>query len=207
MPPGDWNEEHTRKKLIDRMLSESGWAPLAPFEAGKSYTKASVEEYPTASGPADYILFNKGRAVSAVEGKKVAVGPQNVLQQAQRYARSIQNTPFNFNEFKLPFVYSTNGVNIWFQDLRHPLNRSREVSAIHTPDALEEILARKEDVSTQWLLGHPVDDQYTRPYQKEAIQETEAAIMNRKRNMLIAMATGNKMRRAHGRDKHTYQEN
>ncbi len=187
---GNWSEERTRKQLIDRELSASGWFPIVPFQEGKTYSQGSVEEYPTASGPADYILFNKGRAISAVEGKKVAVGPQNVLQQAQRYARTIQNTQFNFGEFKLPFIYSTNGVVFWFQDLRYPVSRSREVAAIHTPDALENLLMKDENTSVRWLLGHPVDNDYLRPYQKEAIQKTEQAIINHKRNMLIAMATG-----------------
>ena len=186
----DWSEARTRKQLIDRELSQSGWAPIASFNEGKAYSQGSVEEYPTTSGPADYILFNKGRAISAVEGKKVAVGPQNVLQQAQRYARTIQNTQFNFGEFKLPFIYSTNGKVFWFQDLRHPLSRSREVAGIHTPDALEDILDKNEDASTKWLRDHSIDNDRLRPYQKEAIQKTEQAIINRKRDMLIAMATG-----------------
>lgn len=190
MSEAGWSEFKTRKKLIDRKLTESGWAPVVPFDPGKPYQCASVEEYPTTSGPADYVLFNKERALAAVEGKKVAVGPQNVLQQAQRYSRDIQNTQFQFGQYKLPFIYSTNGVMLWFQDLRHPLNRSREVAAIHTPGALEDLLAKDENASVGWLTGHPVDNSFLRSYQIEAIQKTEEAIINRKRNMLIAMATG-----------------
>lgn len=190
MSEADWSEFKTRKKLIDRELIESGWAPVVPFEVNKDYQRASVEEYPTTSGPADYVLFNQGRAVGAVEGKKVAVGPQNVLQQAQRYSRDIQNTQFHFGEFKLPFIYSTNGIVLWFQDLRHPLNRSREVAAIHTPSAIEGLLIKNEGAAAKWLTEHPIDNPYLRPYQKEAIQKTEEAIFNRKRNMLVAMATG-----------------
>jgi len=190
MSIANWNEEKTRKVFIDKGLKESGWTPIVPFEDGKVYEQGSIEEYLTTSGPADYVLFNKGRAVGAVEGKKVAVGPQNVLQQAQRYARTIQNTQFNYGEFKLPFIYSTNGIIFWFQDLRHPLSRSREVAAIHTPNALEEILSKDESAAAKWLINHPIDAPQLRPYQKEAIQKTEQAIINRKRNMLIAMATG-----------------
>lgn len=185
-----WSEFRTRKEFIDKLLISSAWGPIAPFDLEHSHQKASIEEYPTISGPSDYILFNKARALAVVEGKKVAVGPQNVLQQALRYSKDIQNTAFNFGEYKLPFAYSTNGKIIWFQDLRNPLNRSRQVAAIHTPDALEDLLSKDDKASIAWLQHNQVDNPYLRPYQKEAIQKTEEAIINHKRNMLVAMATG-----------------
>jgi len=116
------NEAQTRKKYIDEALRRSGWKRIVPFKEGVSYKDEAVEEYPTASGPADYVLFCGGQPVAIIEGKKIAVGPQNVLQQAQRYARTFQNSPFSFGEYKIPFAFSTNGTIIWFQDLRHPLN-------------------------------------------------------------------------------------
>ena len=94
-------EQHrTRKQYIDKLLVNSKWGPIVPFEEGKDYDHASVEEYPTQTGPCDYALFNEKRPMAAVEGKKVSVGPQNVLQQAQRYARTFQNSPFTFSEYK-----------------------------------------------------------------------------------------------------------
>lgn len=186
----NWNERKTRKEYIDKLLLSSQWGPIVEFEQGKSYEHGSIEEYPTQSGPSDYILFNNKRTLATVEGKKVAVGAQNVLQQAQRYARDIENTPFNYGDYKLPFAYSTNGKQIFFRDLRHPLNRSREVSAIHTPEILEDLLVKDINTSINWLNEHVIDNPYLRPYQKEAIKKTEEAIINLKRNMLIAMATG-----------------
>lgn len=157
MSEQNWNEHRTRKEYIDKLLADSKWAPIVPFREGKEYKHASVEEYPTQTGPADYALFNNKRALAALEGKKVSVGPQNVLQQAQRYARGFQNSPFNFGEYQLPFIYSTNGKVIWFQELRHPLNRSREIAAIHTPNALEEFLSRDEDTAKVWLRATATD--------------------------------------------------
>ena len=128
--------------------------------------------------------------MAAVEGKKVSVGPQNVLVQAQRYARGFQKSPFTLGEYHLPFIYSTNGKIIWFQDLRYPLNRSREINAIHTPNALEELLSKDEETAKAWLRNNAIDNPILRPYQKEAIAAIEQAIADRKRNMLVAMATG-----------------
>jgi len=190
MPEQNWNEYRTRREFIDKLLMDSTWSPIVQFEEGKNYDHASVEEYPTQTGPADYMLFHKKRALAAVEGKKLTVGPQNVLQQAQRYARGLPNSQFTFGEFQLPFIYSTNGKVIWFQDLRHPLNRSREVAKIHTPSALEEFLSRDEEKAKAWLKNNPIDNPKLRHYQEEAIEAIEKAIFERKRNMLVAMATG-----------------
>jgi type I restriction enzyme R subunit len=190
MSEKDWDEYKTRKEFIDRLLIESGWNPIVPYEQGRSYKSGSVEEYPTETGPSDYILFHKGNALAAVEGKKVVVGPQNVLMQAQRYAKGFRDGNFTFREFRLPFIYSTNGKVIWFQDLRHPLNRSREVARFHTPNALEEFLTKDEEAAKSWLKNNPVDHPDLRKYQKEAIESIEKAIFDRRRNMLIAMATG-----------------
>lgn len=190
MPEQNWNEAKTRKEYIDKLLIDSKWDPVLPFEVGKQFNRGSVEEYPTQTGPADYALFNNGRSLAAVEGKKIAVGPQNVLQQAQRYARGFSPSPFKFGEFHLPFIYSTNGKVIWFQDLRHPLSRSREVAAIHTPNALEEFLSKDEEKAKEWLKNNPVNNPSLWPFQKEAIESIEKTIFERKRNMLVAMATG-----------------
>ncbi len=190
MPERDWNEQKTRKEYIDKLILNSKWKNILKFEDGKAYEQGAVEEYPTQTGPADYILFHSKSPLAAVEGKKVSVGPQNVLQQAQRYARGFQNSPFTFGEYHLPFIYSTNGKIIWFQDLRHPLNRSREIAAIHTPNALEEFLSRDEEAAKDWLRNNAISNPELRYYQKEAIAAIEKAIFERRRNMLLAMATG-----------------
>src|SRR5450759_5013446 len=151
------NEKATRKQFIDHALLETGWGPILCFDAHERYNHASVEEYPTSYGPADYLLYNNGQPVAIVEAKKLAVGHQNVLQQAQRYARGLAGSPFNFNGFHVPFIYSTNGEIIWFQDLRQPNSRSRKVAAFHTPAALQEMLEKDSANSEAWLRCHPID--------------------------------------------------
>ena len=188
--PDQWNEEATRKQFIDKLLIRSGWKPITAYTDGRTYSLGAVEEYPTTSGPLDYLLFSSGRPLAAVEGKKVAVGPQNVLRQAERYARSLEDSPFQFNGYHAPFAYSTNGLVIWFRDLRHPLNLSREIAQLHTPAALEELLVKDEEKAKAWLKSNEVKLNPLRPYQKEAIESIEQSLFNRKRQMLVAMATG-----------------
>ena len=189
----DINEAKTRKLYINTALKVARWGPIVPFDADTRYNHSSVEEYPTKTGPADYILFHKGRALACVEGKRLRTGPQNVLQQAKRYAKGLPQGPFSlgpFGDYNLPFVYSTNGKIIWFQDLRDPMNLSREVAAFHTPQALMEMLNRNEPAAKKWLKANEIDKKDLWPFQIEAIEAIEKAIMDRRRHMLLAMATG-----------------
>lgn len=191
--PGMHKSEHTtRKELIDVQLAADGWKVL-PFGARiplASLNRCAIEEYPTENGPADYALCLGGRIVGIVEAKKLTLGPQNVLSQAERYAKGIHQPGFTFGKFGVPFLYSTNGEVIWFHGIRHPSNRSRQVMDFHTPGALHEQLARDWDASLGKLGGAPNNNAKLRPYQREANDGIEKAISDRKRAMLVAMATG-----------------
>lgn len=184
------DEQTTRRLLIEKSLHEAGWWPIIDFVGGSKLETCAVREYETAEGPADYILFHHGEAIAAVEAKKLTLGPQNVLSQAQRYARGFEGGGFRYGEFHLPFVYSTNGEVIWFQDLREPTSRSRQVAKFHTPSALREFLSTDKKAAVEWLAKAPNDNAFLRPYQKEAIESSERALSQGKRRMLIAMATG-----------------
>lgn len=120
----------------------------------------------------------------------LTVGPQNVLTQAERYACGLRNPKFKFDAFGCPFLYSTNGEVIWFHDVRHPLNRSRRVAGFHTTNAFKEMLSRDFEASCEAVLKLPHDHERLRPYQREANAAVERAIADRKRNLLLAMATG-----------------
>jgi type I restriction enzyme R subunit len=186
------SEKQTRKRRIDPQLRDRGWA-IAPYDPARPlswYQNCAIEEFPTANGPADYALCVDGAILGVIEAKKVTLGPQNVLTQAQRYSRGLVNSPMNFDGNRAPFLYSTNGEVIWFQDARHQLSRSRKVVQFHTPDALREMFARSFETDCNWLAQTPNDHPRLRLYQKEANLEIEKAIAMRKREMLVAMATG-----------------
>lgn len=187
-PPKD--EAATRKTLIDKALEAAGWGPVVPFDQRAATAHGAVEEYPTASGPADYVLFHGGAPLAVVEGKRVGISPQNVLGQAERYSETFQGGPFRFGKYRVPFVYSTNGVLFWFRDLRFAGSRSRRVAGFHPPAALKEMLTRGTSNSETWLQQNPVDHPRLRPYQKDAIQAMEENLLEGKRRMLVAMATG-----------------
>lgn len=118
------------------------------------------------------------------------MGPQNVLVQAQRYARGVTDSPFNFDGFRVPFIYSTNGEIFWFHDLRTSDSRSRRVSGFHTPGALREMLEKDVEPCCDWFKEQPNRHPRLRPYQIEANNAVEDAICAGKRRMMLAMATG-----------------
>ena len=119
---GNWESEaQTRRKRIDPKLVSQGWG-VAEFDASRALEQLdnqAVAEWPTDNGPADYALCSNNQVIGVVEAKKVTVGPQNVLTQAARYSQGVREHRAQYGEgFKAPFLYSTNGEIIWFQDVR-----------------------------------------------------------------------------------------
>jgi type I restriction enzyme R subunit len=188
--PTTESESQTRKRRIDGDLSSAGWTIRPWNPAVGSLNHHAVEEHPAGGGFADYALYSSEQPLGVVEAKKVTLGPQNVLTQAQRYSRDFTDSPLQFGEYRVPFLYSTNGEIIWFHDVRHTLNRSRRVAKFHTPSALEEMLGRDFGAACNWFAATPNNHPMLRPYQIEANTAIEQAITDRKRQMLVAMATG-----------------
>ncbi|QSV44608.1 type I restriction-modification enzyme R subunit C-terminal domain-containing protein [Geobacter benzoatilyticus] len=182
----------TRRTLVDPQLSAAGWR-VVPFDSAKPLSEldcSAIVEYPTDNGPSDYALCVAGRILGIVEAKKLSLGPQNVLTQAERYSRGISSNPLRFGSYHVPFLYSTNGEAIWHHDIRHEFNRSRPVAAFHSPAALQEKLQSDFGAACRALLALPNDHTRLRDYQIECNGEIEKAIDQRKRHMLVAMATG-----------------
>jgi type I restriction enzyme, R subunit len=185
------SESRTRKSRVDPRLTSAGWkaAPTCEQAQARELVASAVPELPTTAGPADYALCDGGSIRGVVEAKKLTLGPQGVLPQAERYSRAILQEPRYQGRFGVPFLYSTNGEVIWFHDVRHPLNRSRTISGFHTPTALTEMLARDTTAEFERLDTIPANSRL-RPYQHEANAAIEEALRDRKRKLLLTMATG-----------------
>ena len=183
------SERQTRKTRIDPKLRASGWT-VVPYAGDQRRGPAiAIEEYETDLGPADYVLADQDELLAVVEAKKLTVGPQGVLPQAERYARAIPSAQRFQGEFGVPNLYSTNGEEIWFHDVTHPMNRSRKVAAFHTVKALREMGQRDTEAELAALRAIPVQAGI-RPYQVEANTAIEQAITDRHRKMMVTMATG-----------------
>src|SRR5437016_2895944 len=98
------SERRTRNVRIDPKLTAAKWTVAAPvsLERAQRLSSTAVRELPTPAGPADYALCDTGSVVGVVEAKKVALGPQEVLAQAERYSRAIAQHPRYQKEFGVP---------------------------------------------------------------------------------------------------------
>ena len=88
------SEKITRKKRIDQQLKAAGWI-IIPYTEGMYLTiltNHAIEELPTNKGFADYALVVNGKLLGVIEAKKLEVGAENVLEQAKRYSKDVNNT-------------------------------------------------------------------------------------------------------------------
>lgn len=204
-------DEAATRQLIDRQLAEAGWeadsirlryARGARPEAGRF---RAIAEWPTAAGPADYVLFAGLRPLAAVEAKRRSSNVSAALQQARRYSLAFGDggapAAGAEGEPRLPFVFSANGrpflrqmpelSGIWFRDLRRASNLAQALDGFYTPDGLLDLLRRDADLADRSLAEDPFHYGFElRAYQKRAIRAVEAAIAEGRREILLAMATG-----------------
>jgi type I restriction enzyme R subunit len=130
-------DESETRAIVDAQLNEAGW--LADSES-QSYSKGArpeagkfraIAEWPTATGPADYVLFHGLTPLAIVEAKKYGSDISGDIPQAERYSAgykvkgdeklpqpsdrqgefsgwptSATNGP---HRYRIPFVYATNG--------------------------------------------------------------------------------------------------
>src|SRR5690242_2180982 len=131
--------EALARQMIDRRLESAGWK-VQDLKAANLGAAAgvAVREYPTDTGPADYLLFVNRQPVGVIEAKRDDAGENLTVAEGQteRYARSglkwrKDNTP-------LPFLFEATGEIIRFTDGRDPAPRSRELFHFFKPEQLAE---------------------------------------------------------------------
>ena len=207
-------DEAETRRLIDAHLRAGGWevdSEELTYASGTRPQKGrnlAISEYPTADGRADYALFVGLQVVAVVEAKRRSTDVSGAIDQAKRYSRGYQikgNETLpdgsSWGEFKVPFVFATNGrefleqlrtkSGIWFCDLRRPENLRRPLQSWYSPQGLLDLLEQNIEEAHQKLAQEEFNYNFTlREYQKKAIQKVEAALASDRRQLLVAMATG-----------------
>ncbi|MTI86588.1 MAG: DEAD/DEAH box helicase [Balneolaceae bacterium] len=181
-------EQKARQK-IDRMLAQAGWVVQdyrkIDFKAGKGI---AVREYPTNTGPADYMLLVDKKPVGVIEAKREDEGHRisKVEEQTTRYATSELK---HFGEVEIPFLYESTGEITRFTDQRDPKPRAREVFSFHQPETL---LKRTEQRSLRDRLQDlpELNVDGLRECQVTAINNLDQSFNEARPKALVQMATG-----------------
>lgn len=205
-------DEAETRVIIDQQLIDNGWeADTENLRYSKGARpepnrSRAIAEWPTASGPADYVLFLGLTLVAVVEAKKNAKNVYGAIDQAKRYAKDISGLPdetqfAEYGEFKVPLTFATNGraylkqleqeSGIWFLDIRDTTNRRKALKGWYSPQEIKTYLRQTPQIANAQLdaMGFEYELQL-RDYQKKAILKVEKAIKDNKERALLAMATG-----------------
>lgn len=186
------NEAVTRQEIIDKRLLKAGWNVDDPSQVTSELDiwvglpEGVIEPEHEHQGfqYADYALLgDDGYPLAVVEAKKTSKDARVGQEQARQYAENIQK-----NSGKdMPFVFYTNGHDIYFWDTeKFP---PRKVYGFPTKKDLEKMLflRKNEKPLSQALIDKDIAG---RPYQIEAIRSVFENLERGKRKSLLVMATG-----------------
>ncbi len=208
----DPSEDETRH-LIDEQLRAAGWeVDSQELRHGKGARPVkgrarAIAEWPTAAGPADYVLFYGLTPIAVVEAKRERRNVAGAIEQSKRYSRGYafgddEEPPAGgpWQGYNIPFLFSTNGrpflrqlkeySGVWFLDARRPTHHARARDGWASPDDLLAMLRQDVAAADQLLAQSPSDYLPLRSYQHDAVRSVEQAIAEGKREILLAMATG-----------------
>lgn len=206
-------DEAATRAIIDQQLCNRGWQADTrnlTYASGARPAKGqnmAIAEWPTASGPADYALFAGTTLVGVVEAKRRRKNVSAALGQSERYSKGVRLEREGsfaggpWGEFKVPFLFSTNGrpylkqieteSGIWFRDARSDTNHARPLTDWFTPEGLKAELEIDRAKADEALKSEPFNFGFSlRPYQQAAIEAIESNLADGRREMLAAMATG-----------------
>ncbi len=205
------NEAETRV-LTDEQLIEAGWiADSVNLKFSKGVRPVpnenrAIAEWPTSSGPADYVLFMGMTPVAVVEAKRSARNVYSSIDQAKRYAKGLEEREAftietTYGQFKVPLTFATNGrpylkqleqeSGIWFLDVRDDTHRRRALSGWYSPEEIKAYLRQTPKQAEAELDAMDFDYHLElRDYQIDAIKAVEGSIKRGDATSLVAMATG-----------------
>ena len=183
-----YSESDTKAKLITPKLLNSGWSEnnitreyyftdgkkLIGNKRGKKYF-------------VDYLLKHKNINLAIVEAKAEGKDYLDGLQQVINYATKVKEA----KKLEVDYVYSTNGHKIFEYSMIS--GKGKEIKSFPSPEELfrkrfKSIDTKKEEIITQpfYLEG----DMKPRFYQEIAIRKTLEAVSNKKKRILLTLATG-----------------
>jgi type I restriction enzyme, R subunit len=182
--------EGKARQRIDEKLEQAGWVvqDFRQLDLGAARGVA-IREYPTDTGPADYVLFVDREPVGVIEAKADATILTFVEEQTARYAASALK--WRVKAAPLPFLFESTGQIVRFTDLRDPAPRSREIFHFFAPSALAEWLRQPDTLRARLTASMPaLPTRNLRDCQIAAVTGLEKSLAQNKPRALVHMATG-----------------
>lgn len=176
---------------IDKNLIQTGWIIQNKNQLNLSAGLGiAVREYPTDSGPADYILFIDKKPVGVIEAKKLEEGVRltQIEDQTSKYAES--HLKWFLNSKPLRFRYESTGELTRFTDSNDNIHRSRLIFNFQKPQTLQEWLKQDDTLRNKLAKIPELDAKGLRECQIIAIKNLEKSFSENRPRALIQMATG-----------------
>ena len=187
----------TRARLqIDQKLELAGWTiqdmQQLNLAAGMG---VAVREYPTDSGPADYVLFVNRHAVGVIAAKKDSAGENLTATEAQTERYATANLKWRQDNTPLRFLFEATGQITRFTDNADPVPRSREIFHFFKPATLASWLTQPDTLRRRLVEQMPTLPerslrQNLRQCQISAVTGLEKSLALNKPRALVHMATG-----------------
>jgi len=184
--------EASARQQIDQKLQQAGWViqdmKRLNLAAGPG---VAVREFPTDTGPADYVLFADRQAVGVIEAKKDSAGENLTVteNQTERYAAA--RLKWRKDDVPLRFLFEATGQIIRFTDNGDPVPRSREIFHFFTPQTLATWQSRPSTLRRCLAERMPtLPESNLRDCQVSAVVGLEKSLALNKPRALVHMATG-----------------
>ncbi len=107
------------------------------------------------SRTADYALFVNGRLLGILRGEKGRRQPAECPGTGQTLLRRMSQNYWRLGPFESPFLYASNGEQIWFADMRDRSVLFAQIAEFPQRRCLEEPFARDYAASKAWFKGLP----------------------------------------------------
>lgn len=180
-------EKDTRQQLIDARLRQAGWdvddSSRVRSEQLISGLHGTNQELVGEHGFCDYTLLDRtGSPIAIIEAKRTTRDSLAGKQQASEYADAIAAT-----SGREPFIFLTNGSEIWFWD--RTWASPRPVQGFFS---LEDLEARRfQNENRRPLRSIEIEKSIVdRDYQYEAIRRVYDKLETKRRKFLLVLATG-----------------
>ncbi|HRH16492.1 MAG TPA: type I restriction-modification enzyme R subunit C-terminal domain-containing protein [Aquabacterium sp.] len=151
----------------------------------------AVREYPTDSGPADYVLFVNRNPVGVIEAKKDTAGENLTATESQTERYATANLKWRKDNAPLRFLFEATGQIIRFTDNADPAPRSREIFHFFKPETLGAWGAQPDTLRRRLAEQMPaLPAENLRDCQISAVTGLEKSLAMNKPRALVHMATG-----------------